>query len=192
MCWLLATGLIQVPLIIVIYEAGGIRNHQAYYSCFHFSIVNLKHTVMFRKSWRDWQFLKLSQTSDKCCQACRSHWLVFLFSISTFVGVCRTMLGPVSKPLRMVWCLRKSSGLRFQKPRSRACHLSFVWPWPLYERGWRLEQSLVFPVGWRHGPLSRYIKCLPFPLSHDTGNFSFSKVWKILHLSWGRRFGHNC
>lgn len=125
MCWLLATGLIQVPLIIVIYEAGGIKNHQAYYSCFHFSIVNLKHTVMFRKSWRDWQFL-LSQTSDKCCQACRSHWLVFLFSISTFVGVCRTMLGPVSKPLRMVWCLRKSSGLRFQKPRSRACHLSFV------------------------------------------------------------------
>lgn len=49
-------GLTQVPLIILIYEAGGIRNHQAYYNYFPFSIVNLKHTLIFGNRWRDCNF----------------------------------------------------------------------------------------------------------------------------------------
>lgn len=49
-------GLTHVPLITLIYEAGGITNHQAYYNYFHFGIVNLKLTMISRNSWRDGNF----------------------------------------------------------------------------------------------------------------------------------------
>lgn len=49
-------GLTQVPLITLIYEAGGITNHRAYYNYFHSGVVNLKHTMIFRNSWRNGNF----------------------------------------------------------------------------------------------------------------------------------------